>query len=410
MEAKRHMLVQHINQHYPEQLTDPHKKKRRCFSQFGYNLSFFRWQLFPITQFIDPNHFGTHSYGQPHPKEKNGVVYTCKGGFLDVSHLRAATDWTVYLTFKILNEPQGFDLPEELGSLRLDFKNIDELSLEEVATMSQKIAYERLLWHEIVSWYYHGPNHLNSEQQSAFTPEDTYSNLLGTVIGKNVALRILTLQEDLTYEQIATEEINKMVATLQPLSIEACIKAYDKVDRYKQLQLPAKQRNADVWWDSNIIFRDQRYVFKRYMNIGPVLEPWLVPGSEELNCPEYRPSSSPLQANTQTALPVETYENDLALSLTVPLSTAAGKSYYEYYNFHISPSDVLFFSTKTGEQLHDTFEPFNTKDIGQVVSQVGKEMEATLLPGYDVRDNFDPVPHFGKLKRVERSNRIPFAR
>src|SRR6187431_3113108 len=99
----------HINQYYPEQLTNPQKKNRKSMAQFGYNLSYFKIQFFPISKFINPKKLGVHSYSRPGFGEKNGSLYTCRGGFIDFSHLRAAADWTVYLAFSILNDPGQFD-------------------------------------------------------------------------------------------------------------------------------------------------------------------------------------------------------------------------------------------------------------------------------------------------------------
>ena len=109
--AQKQLYSQFINNNYPEQLTSPEKKKRKSFAQFGYGLSFFAFPLFPITDFIDPDNFGEHSFGKPDIKEKNGSLYTCKGGFMDFSHIRVAADWTVYLAFQLLNEQKEMDLP-----------------------------------------------------------------------------------------------------------------------------------------------------------------------------------------------------------------------------------------------------------------------------------------------------------
>lgn len=246
--AQKEAYRQFIADHYPEQLTSPEKKKRKNFAQFGYGLSFFPVPLFPITGFIDPHNFGEHSYGQPGVKEKNGVLYTCRGGFIDFSHMRVALDWTVYVTFRTLCEGGEMELPSHDGKLKLRLKNTERLSLDDLTSMSQKIAFERLTWHELCSWYYHAPNFTFNERQSAFTPEDTYSNFLGTVIGKKVALRILQKQEGLPYEQIATEEIEKQIALLQPVTDKKQSRqAYDIVDAYEQAHLPAAERNKDVW-------------------------------------------------------------------------------------------------------------------------------------------------------------------
>src|SRR5947208_2626249 len=94
---KRKVLINQITTHFPAQLGNPQKKTRKSMSQFGYGLYYFRFPLFPVTQFINPANFGIHSYGQPARKEKNGVLYTCEGGFMDFSHIRCAADWTVFL-------------------------------------------------------------------------------------------------------------------------------------------------------------------------------------------------------------------------------------------------------------------------------------------------------------------------
>ena len=39
---------------------------------------------------------GTHGYYY-RPSEKDGIAYTCRGGHIDVAHLRIAADWTAYL-------------------------------------------------------------------------------------------------------------------------------------------------------------------------------------------------------------------------------------------------------------------------------------------------------------------------
>ena len=102
LKSKRAVMVHHITTNFPEQLTNPQKKNRKCLCQFGYDLSLFEIPLFPITGLIDTSKLGIHSYGKPNLSEKNGTMYTCNGGFIDLSHLRAAVDWTVYLAFNLV--------------------------------------------------------------------------------------------------------------------------------------------------------------------------------------------------------------------------------------------------------------------------------------------------------------------
>jgi hypothetical protein len=377
--AERAAHARYIHDHYPTQLTLPNKKKRMSMSQFGYGLYYFDFPLFAVTDFINPHHFGKHSYGKPAMSEKNGSLYTCRGGFMDFSHIRAAADWTVYMTFRIICEDHSFDLEPEGGTMSITFKNIDALSTEDITDMSRKITFERLEWHEVASWYYHLPNYSVSEQQSTFTPEDTYSNFLGTVIGKRIALRILRKQENLPYSQIASEEIQKMITSLQPMqTVRATKQAYDIVDLRKQMKVPADQRNDDVWWDSQIIFRDERYVFKRYINIGPSIDPWLVPHAEKVGCPV-------------------TPEPEV---FAVPDRASTGQPFYDYYNFVITPAPALFFTRQTRHLMQEQFNSFSTRDMLYIITHVALDMEKELHPGFDQRDHKNPIADFKKLRKV----------
>lgn len=218
-----------------------------------------------------------------------------------------------------------------------------------------------------------------SEQQSTFTPEDAYSNLLGTEIGETIVLRILNKHEDISYEDIATEEIKKALNKLQPLEDKkGSMAAYDMVDRNKQLKLDESKRNSDIWWDSKMEFIDPRYVFKRYTTIGPELSPWLVPNAESLGC----------SAKTKTA------------NIKVPSKSGMGKSLYNYYSFSIEPDSSMFFNRKNGEQLHKPFAAFTTDKMNTAMKAVSAEMEEVLLKNFDKRDRTDPEKHFAHVHKI----------
>ncbi len=47
--------------------------------------------------FLDPDNLGSHSYGPLAAMfEGDGIVYTCKGGNIDITHLRWNADYTRY--------------------------------------------------------------------------------------------------------------------------------------------------------------------------------------------------------------------------------------------------------------------------------------------------------------------------
>jgi hypothetical protein len=377
--AEREIFRKYIKEHYAEQLGTPEKKKRKTFSQFGYGLSFYAFPLFPITDFIVKDEYGEHSYGKPNIKEKNGAIYTCRGGFIDFSHLRAAVDWTVHLAFEIICDGKDMNLQSIDGVMKLNLKKTNGLKLDDVVMVAQKIAFERLVWHELASWYYHLPNYTYSEQQSTFTPEDTYSNFLGTVIGGNIVKRILEKQEAMPFSELAAEEIKKEIASLLPVEgKEQSKEAYDIVDAAKQAKLPETDRNLDVWWDSRVQFRDERNVFKRYISTGPQLAPWLIPRADKVSC--------------DTSVMPEV--------LTVPQKTNAGNSLYNYYTLTIKPDSLLFFDKKTHEKLHEPFGTFTTQDMQKIIDHVRNDMEIELHPGFTLRDKKNPEDGFKDLKKV----------
>ena len=51
-------------------------------------------------------------------REHNGLVYTCRGGFIDTAHVRDYADWAIFLVAQIarLAETGGVvELPDEGG-------------------------------------------------------------------------------------------------------------------------------------------------------------------------------------------------------------------------------------------------------------------------------------------------------
>ena len=47
-------------------------------------------------KFTEPEKLGKHSF-EFSLNEANGLMYTCKGGFIDIGHVREAADRTAYL-------------------------------------------------------------------------------------------------------------------------------------------------------------------------------------------------------------------------------------------------------------------------------------------------------------------------
>jgi hypothetical protein len=118
-------------------------------------------------------------------KEGNGLVYACKAGYIDLTHLRDTADWT-YEAFRLVRKHLGagkfIQVKEEGGPRRLVFPKMDvsDLSKDDLLTISAMISYQNAVWHEIAT----GLNFVSFQHMSAFSPEDNYSNYLGTFLAK----------------------------------------------------------------------------------------------------------------------------------------------------------------------------------------------------------------------------------
>jgi len=150
------------------------------------------------TPYLDLDNLGVHHYKSGR-SEKNGIVYTVKAGHIDISHVREAADWTAYLaaiTYKhLLANDSTFSFTLKESSICYVYLTYPDtwpvLSSEEKNTLAFDLAvrlghyfgYTASTWHEILTWFGYKSTGVVSEFQSAFSWEDTFSNLLGSDIG-----------------------------------------------------------------------------------------------------------------------------------------------------------------------------------------------------------------------------------
>jgi hypothetical protein len=203
-------------------------------------------------------------------QELNGIVYTCRGGFIDTAHVRGYVDWALYLTATVgryLLEGGNIELPEEGGVRRVLVKPVPQAVLDRVGGhrfgvgLGQWLAFQLSIWHEIVTW--HGWHALPGwpERVSAFSPEDLYSNLLGAkIIGGVALLRSGRSEDDYNYSVDAW--LSAMLRQLGAVPRRAGREAIRAVD--------------GLWWDSSRRLPDPAFVRRRYFDTTGPLEPWLV--------------------------------------------------------------------------------------------------------------------------------------
>lgn len=129
--------------------------------------------------------------------ENLGIIYSRHGGFIDIAHVRDTADYTYYLFTQIyphLGEARMLTLPDELSSRRIQFRHFtpppDPAERYTLSVyLAARLAFRLAAWHEIAQWYgYHSVPGF-SEEISAFTPEDLYSNLLGARLAITLLLQ-----------------------------------------------------------------------------------------------------------------------------------------------------------------------------------------------------------------------------
>jgi hypothetical protein len=208
---------------------------------------------------------GPHTF-MGHKDERNGNIYTRRGGFLDMGHLRDCADWTAYLYNLIktsLTDAQftQIELRNEGGAKSLVLKVPKDFDDEKIIQLAGKISYDLSLWHEISTWFGVRYVPLVPERFSSFSPEDMYSNLMGVHLGMRA------VRSKLDYNEAMTVELNKMLDSLEAVNTEA--ETFDAMLKVNQ-----------VWYTNEKRYPNKKLVLKRYINLDSDFSPWLVPGYE----------------------------------------------------------------------------------------------------------------------------------
>lgn len=257
--------------------TKPHRIIRTCCS-FGTEMQLFAIPGVKLTETTSLDKIGPHHY-LGDENEGNGIIYSRRGGFIDMGHVRDQADWTAYLYTQLIeNKPEGIlslDLGHEGGEKSLIVTIPSELTNQDLIHLAGKIAYDLSVWHEIATWFGASTIPFVPERYSSFSIEDPYSNLLGVTIG------IQALQSELPYENAVTAIIDETLKSLDAVSGEA--------DTYM-----AMEAVRGIWWTRERKLPNSKVLLQRQLQVYSCLQPWLVPGwigknkiPFELKVPEY---------------------------------------------------------------------------------------------------------------------------
>ncbi len=306
----------------------PHRVIRTCCA-FGSDLSL---MIIPILKYSDitsVDQLGPHSY-LGNDGEGNGIIYTQRGGFVDMGHLRDQADWTAYLYSRIVLAQQNGNLTLRLGreggSKLLSLNIPASLSIDDALQLAGRIAYDLSIWHEIATWYGSSTIPFVPERYSSFSIEDPYSNLLGITIG------IAAIKSGLPYEEAMTKLIGNTLETL--CAVVSQNETYNAMEAVRNL-----------WWTRDKHLPSRDVLIERQLWVYSCLEPWRVPGWNENNLASY--DLNVPDKTTDGRLLTNFYELDFKLNYKFPLKE--------------------IFASKTGRRVTQA-------DFGQLIKYIEQDL------------------------------------
>jgi len=236
----------------------PSKIIRSC-CVFGTDLRLGFIPFLRRTDIISKHELGQHQY-LGNRNEGNGIIYTTRGGFIDVAHLRDIADWTGYLYNLITardstSDGIAYDLGIEGGEKTLTLHLPSTLDQHSTVELAGLIAYEISVWHEIASWFGISYLPLIPERYSSFSPEDLYSNLMGVHLGMRA------IQSDLPYNEAMTTLISSMLDSLG--AVETANDTY-----------LAMKKVEGIWWSNSHPLPSRKILLSRYVETDDILLPW----------------------------------------------------------------------------------------------------------------------------------------
>ena len=244
-------------------LDSPPPRIIRVCCAFGADLGLFGVPFMKINHITSIDQLNEHKY-MGGKEEGNGVIYTKKGGFIDIAHLRDQADWTKYLYTLILSNRENGEFVKKLGneggSKKLSISVNSELDSMDCLLIAGKITYDLSLWHELSTWFGASAVPMMPERYSSFSVEDVYSNLLGVHIG------IEALKSNLPYNEAMTEILNNTLGSLGAVKTEE--------DTYLALEAV-----RNVWWTNDKRLPNSKVIIERDTDVSTYSRPWLVPDS-----------------------------------------------------------------------------------------------------------------------------------
>lgn len=226
--------------------------------------------------------------------ENNGLIYTCRGGFVDLAHVRDNADNTLALAAAVgrsMETGGTIEVPPQGAAMRVRLRPVTAEAIRKygrmrlAVAMAQWLAYQFSVWHEISTFYGYASIAEWPEKISAFSPEDLYSNEIGARLSGAIIMGKGALS-DVEYGLNMDAWIERMLQRLEPVPVEDSRAAMRAVD--------------GAWWDSSKRIPDWTLVKRRQFETSPFLRPWRLEDAS----PGTKGSVKPLARCRKAGLPL----------------------------------------------------------------------------------------------------------
>jgi hypothetical protein len=303
---------------------------------FGVDLQFIIKPI-KLNQITELSELNSHYYGNNLLKEKNGEVYTCKGGFIDTGHLRHNADWTIYFAYlveKLMHSGGTVKLKNEGGKRWFTLKKQETpFTKEQIIKIAQRITYNTSVWHEVLTWFVPAAVPIYSEKPSTFAPEDNYSNLLGTYVAADV------LSRSGNYSELTVESIQRALTDLDALDIQGTRQAFFHTE--------------NTWWH-----RKEKSLKKHTFSYeGGKVTPWVIKDFSKTKCNKSDNIVSSLSIPESIVVDGKKvsidslYELNIIAKKAIPIQSLLGRS-----NNYVNQHDLKKLVKKVRSLIKEEFE------------------------------------------------------
>lgn len=228
--------------------------------------------FFQVSNVISTDQLGDHVYDLPSGTidgEPNGLIYTCRGGWIDTAHVREDADLVLYLALAMaptLATGTTIEIPGRGAPTTVVIAPVpaDLLRREGALTIASELAswaaFRISVWHEVSTWYGYQSVAGFSERPSAFSLEDLYSNELGIHLARAI-LDEHGFHDQSDYDHVIAAFLEEALIRLDAQPLETSRAIMGALD--------------GRWWDSTERLPDNHLVRRRHFPPdGGQLTPW----------------------------------------------------------------------------------------------------------------------------------------